>query len=156
MNKKEEKMESFQLLTKKLQNFLVNERHSITPNPRFDGCSYKDLIENSLYLYIPYSGAELYESKTQKLNQNKIKESQEQVKQQILEYGKTNNLEIVVSKDKRCDSFKCTGHYSDPFKEKEDDKHVFLGKLPENMNGAYVYFLKSENLDILKTIQSRH
>ncbi|MBL7101094.1 MAG: hypothetical protein ISS23_04025 [Nanoarchaeota archaeon] len=141
-------------LGRNLTNCLVGEQHSVTVNT-LDRCSCKGLIEDSLYLFIPHIGAEHYDSKAQKSKQNRIKESQKIVKQQILKYAKTNNLEIAVSKNSRCGSMECTGHYMDPFKRKADDEHVFIQKLPKDVNGTYVYFLKPENMEILKTIQSR-
>jgi len=148
-------MKEIYSLSKKLQEYLVDERHSITTNPRFDGCSCKGLIEGSLYMYIPHIGAEHYESKAQKIKENRIKESQEQVKEQIKSYAKENNLEIAVSKTKFCGSFECTGHYVDPFKEKADGEHVIIKDFPKDINGAYVYFLKPENMEIMELMQSR-
>ena len=84
-------------LGRNLTNCLVGEQHSVTVNT-LDRCSCKGLIEDSLYLFIPHIGAEHYDSKAQKSKQNRIKESQKIVKQQILKYAKTNNLEIAVSK----------------------------------------------------------
>jgi len=142
-------------LTEKLQKCLVDKRHSITPNPIFDHCSCKGLIEGSLYFYIPHIGAEHYESEAQKAQENRIKESQEQVKKQIKTYAKENGLEIAASKTKFCNSVECTGHYLDPFKEKADGKQVFVKDLPEDINGAHVYLLKPENMEILELMQSR-
>lgn len=142
-------------LEEKLRECLADNRHSITVNPHYDSCSCQGLVEDSLYIYIPHIGAEHYISKAQKLRENRIKESQEKVKQHILEYAKENNLEIAISKNSFCGSIECSGHYMDPFTKKADDKHIFIRRLPEDINGAYVYFLKPENMEILETLQSR-
>lgn len=148
-------MENIHSLANKLRENLVDDRHHIVVNPIFDDCSCKSLTEHCLYMYIPHIGAEHYESKEQKSIQNKIKESQEKVKQLIFEYIKANDLKIAVSKQSTCGSFECTGHYEDPFKKKADGKHIFIKEFPENINGAYVYFLKPDHMKILDVLQSK-
>jgi len=120
-----------------LPDLVPSSGDEIISNPPFDGCSCPGVIEDSVYFYVP---------RTHKM-------MQQNMKKEIKNYSNSNGLEFVVSKTKFCSTVECTGDYVDPFKEKEGE-HVFMNDFPDSLNGSYLYFLKPENMEFLRIIQS--
>ncbi|MEA3379177.1 MAG: hypothetical protein U9Q69_06115 [Nanoarchaeota archaeon] len=108
----------------------------ICPNPDFNECSCKRLLEGHLYLFIPGR-----------------KDLQERIKEKMKSFAEKERFHHITTTQRLCKgNWECYGHYVDPFKEKNDG-HVFVDEFPEELNGAYVHFLNEANYEIFMGIK---
>jgi hypothetical protein len=102
---------------------------SVTLNPSYNEFPHKELVEDHFYVHTPKE------------------ELGKRVKWIMRNYAREKGLHVVVATKYSC-GYECQcPHQVDPFNpdSKGYGDNVFINTFPEDMSGAYVYFLNEDN-----------